>query len=51
MPRQESSYDLGKMPFHGNIGCCLEAQDIAAELEVDKENIFIIKNSLATYYS
>ena len=43
MSKQEFSLKLGKMPFHGNRGYCLRAQDFCSWVRSIPDKGFIIK--------
>ena len=47
MPRQEFSYELGKMPFHGNIKIVLGHKIYVAGFEVDQAKVYVIKTLLS----
>ena len=49
--RQESSFKLGKMPFHGNRGYCLGTQDFCSWIGSRLSKSLYHKNSLTTYNS
>ena len=51
VPRQEFSFELGKMSFHGNRGYCLGAQDFCSWVRSRLRKGFCHKNSIATYNS
>ena len=44
MQGQESSFELGKMPFYGYRRNCLRAHDFCSKLEVDQAKVSIIRN-------
>ena len=43
MPRQKSSFELGKMPFYGNLRYCFGHKISVDGLEVDQAKITVIK--------
>ena len=51
VPRQEISFELEKMSFHGNRGYCLGEQDFCSWVRSRPSKGFCHKNSLATYNS
>ena len=51
MSRQESSFKLGKIPFHGNRGYCIGKQDLCNWIRSIPSKSCYHKNSLATHNS